>query len=153
MLLDEFFASGIYDPTINERRTDWKKIATKLPADGGPAGESLTKSIANIYQAALKGDIAGVIAAGGQREAIIYAEKDFDGKPVPKALLLLKIRAQTVRNLMQVKVLGGYQYGGDVVLMIEGKTPNGWIVRGPALLSADGKNWDRTGDGTINYPE
>jgi hypothetical protein len=151
-LLDEFFASGIYDPTINERRSDWKKIATKLPADGGVAGKWFTQSIASIYQAALKGDIAAVVKAGGSREAIIYAEKDYDGKVVPKALLQLKIRAQTVRNLMQVKVLGGYQYGDDVVLMIEGKTPNGWIVRGPTLLTADGKRWDRSGDGTINFP-
>ncbi len=151
-LLAEFFAAGIYDSTTNERRTDWNKIATKLPANGGAAGAWLTQSVARTYQAAIKGDIAGVIAAGGRREAIIYAEKDFDGKVVPKALLQLKIRAQTVRNLMQVKVLGGYQYGDDVVLMIEGKTPNGWLVRGPTLLTADGKNWDRIGDGTINYP-
>ena len=151
-LLDEFFASGIYDRTTNERRTDWKKIAKKLPADGGAAGQWLTQSVAQSYQAASKGDIAGVIAAGGRREAIIYAEKDYDGKVVPKALLLLKIRAQTVRNLMQVTVLGGYQYGDDVVLMIDGKTPNGWLVRGPILLSAEGKSWDRAGDGTINFP-
>ncbi len=151
-LLAEFFASGIYDSATNERRTDWQKIATKLPADGGPAGAWLSQSVTKTYQAAIKGDIAGVIKAGGRREAIIYAEKDFDGKAIPKALILLKIRAQTVRNLMQVKVLGGYQYGDDVVLMIEGKTPNGWLVRGPTLLSRDGESWDRSGDGTINFP-
>jgi hypothetical protein len=151
-LLDDFFASGIYDSATRERRTDWKQIATKLPANGGPAGVWLTESVTKTYQAAIKGDIAGVIKAGGTREAIIYAEKDFDGKVVPKALLQLKIRAQTVRNLMTVKVLGGYQYGDDVVLMIEGKTPNGWLVRGPTLLTASGKSWDRNGDGTINFP-
>jgi hypothetical protein len=151
-LVDEFFASGIYDPATRERRTDWKKIATKLPANGGPAGAWLAQSVTMTYQAAIKGDIAGVIKAGSAREAIIYAEKDYDGKVVPKALLQLKIRAQTVRNLMAVKVLGGYQYGDDVVLMIEGKTPNAWVVRGPILLTANGKSWDRSGDGTINYP-
>ena len=67
---------------------------------------------------------------------------------------LSQLRAQSGRMTVQIKVLGGYQLGDDVVLDTEGKADNGWVVRGPVLLTqdSDGK-YIPAGDMTVSYPE
>lgn len=53
-----------------------------------------------------------------------------------------------------INVLGGYQLGDTVVLDTLGKADNGWIVRGPVMLTrnSEGK-FTRSGGNTLSYPE
>ncbi len=152
-LVDKMLAAGIYDDATRSHRSDWKEIATALPAGGGEVGAWFKQRTEAVHAAAKAADLDGVIKAGGQMEAMIYRDKEYDGTPVPRELRLLKLRAQTLRSLATVKVLGGYQYGTDTLLIIEGTSDNGWIVRGPILISGEGEDMGVSGRGTISYPE
>lgn len=154
-LLDVMFAQGIRENAPpHKNRTDWKTAATVLPAGGGEIGAAYAAEVARDYLHYSSGDLAGVLADGGAFEKTLYGEKDFDGTPVAKSVRLSQLRAQSGRMTEQVKVLGGYQLGDDVVLDTEGKADNGWVVRGPILLTqdSDGK-YIPAGDMTVSYPE
>ena len=154
-LLDELFAQGIRENAPpHKNRTDWKTAATALPAGGGEIGATYAAEVARDYLHYSTGDLAGVLADGGDFEKTLYGEKDFDGAPVAKSVRISQLRAQSGRMTMQVKVLGGYQLGDDVVLDTEGKADNGWVVRGPVLLTrnSEGK-FQGAGDMTVSYPE
>ncbi len=154
-LLDEMFAQGIREnvPPHNNR-TDWKTAATVLPAGGGEIGAAYEAEIARDYLRYSTGDLASILADGGNFEKAIYGEKDSDGAPVAKSVRISELRIQSGRMTVQTKVLGGYQLGDDVVLDTEGTAENGWIVRGPVLLTqnSEGK-FLSAGDMTVSYPK
>jgi hypothetical protein len=151
-LVDKMLAGGIYDDATSTHRTDWKAIATVLPAGGGEVGAWFKQRTEAVHVAAKAADLEGVIKAGGSWEAMLYRDKDYDGKPISKQVRLLKLRAQSMRALATVNVLGGYQYGTDTLLAIEGTTSSGWIVRGPILVSERDGDLGVSGRGTNSYP-
>jgi hypothetical protein len=151
-LVDKMLAGGIYDNATQARRTDWKEIASVLPVGGGEVGAWFKQRTEAVHKAAKTGDPEAVIKAGGSWEAMLYRDKEYDGSPVSKERRQLKLRAQTLRSLASVNVLGGYQYGSDTLLIIEGISDNGWVVRGPILISGEGEDLGVSGRGTISYP-
>ncbi len=150
-LVDELFAQGIRD-SKGESRTDWATAATRLPADGGEAGKAYVAQTTAMAVAVDAKDPDAAMHSGGQLATIIFRDKDFEGKPIPLNDRKQKLHVQSLRMLRDVKVKGGYQLGDDAVLLIEARNGIGWVVRGPIILSKEGDDWDRAGDGTVSYP-
>ena len=151
-LTTEMFAEGIYDPATRERRTDWSTAATRLPPDGGEVGKAFVKQTAAMAAAVDARDPDAAMRSGGQMTMIVFRDKDFDGKPIPRVDRQHKLHVQSLRMLRDVRVEGGYQLGDDAVLLIEARDGIGWIARGPILLSRDGEFWAKAGDNMISYP-
>lgn len=152
-LMDEALAQGIYDSTLGERRTDWKKVATRLGAGGGEFGAFLVSRAAKLQKAVEAHDPDAAAAAGGRWAAMVFGAEGFGDTPVPRPARVAKLRAQSQRFLHDVKVLGGYQLGDDAMLMVEAKDGAGWTARGPILVSRNEEGFDVAGDLTIAYPE
>ncbi len=152
-LLKEMFAGGIYDSASGTRRTDWESAATKLPADGGTAGAALVRQTQVMAAAVAAKDPDAAMHAGGRWAMLVFADKDYDGKPIARELRQRKLYVQSLRMLRDVKVRGGYQLGDDAALIIEARNGVGWIERGAVLLSRDGDNWDVAGKQTVSYPQ
>ncbi|MEO8460234.1 MAG: hypothetical protein ABI451_06880 [Dokdonella sp.] len=152
-LLKEMFAGGIYDNATQARRTDWATAATKLPADGGEAGKALVQQTKAMAAAVDAHDPDAAMRSGGQMAKIIFADKSYDGKPIALESRKKKLHVQSLRMLRDVKVLGGYQLGDDVALVIEARDGIGWIERGAVLVSQEGDSWDISGKQLISYPE
>ena len=151
-LLQEMFADGILDRAKGERRTDWAKVATRLPADGGEPGQAFVRQTAAMAAAVDAKDPDAAMRAGGRWAAIVFADKGYDGTPVPLELRKRKLQLQSLRLLREVKVMGGYQLGDDAALVIEARNGIGWIERGAVLISRDGEAWDLAGKQTVSYP-
>lgn len=151
-LMDDALAQGIYDSKLGERRTDWKKVATRLGAGGGEFGAFLVQRAAALQKAVAANDPDAAAAAGGRWAAMVFGAEGFDG-PVPLAARRAKLRAQSQRFLRDVKVLGGYQLGDDAMLTVEAVDGAGWTVRGPILVSRNEDGFDVAGDLTIAYPK
>lgn len=150
---ERLFQAGIYDPERGERRTDWKDTATALPADGGAAGAWLVARTQAMAQAAAANDPDAAMKAGGQRERIIFGDKDYEGKPVPLAERKAKLRAQAARMLREIKVLGGWERGDEAVLMAEGVNGIGWQERAAYFLSKDETDgWSVGGTMGVSFP-
>lgn len=149
-LVNELFAGGIRDDK-GELRTDWAKTATPLPADGGEPGKAFVAQTTAMAAAVDAKDPDAAMNSGGQLSTIVFRDKDFEGKPIPRIDRQRKLQVQSLRMLRDVKVKGGYALGNDAVLIIEARNGIGWIVRGPIVLSKDGSNWDRAGDHTVSY--
>jgi hypothetical protein len=152
-LMDEALAQGIYDSKLDERRTDWKKVATRLGAGGGEFGAFLVQRAAALQKAVAASDPDAAAAAGGGWAAMVFGAEDFEDKPVPLAARKAKLRAQSPRFLRDVKVLGGYQLGDDAMLMVEAVDGAGWTVRGPILVSRSDDGLDVAANLTIAYPK
>ncbi len=151
-LMDEALAQGIYDSTLGERRTDWKKVATPLGTGGGEFGAFLVQRAAALQKALAANDPDAAAAAGGGWAAMVFGAEGYAG-PVPLAARKAKLRAQSQRFLRDVKVLGGYQLGDDAMLMVEAVDGAGWTARGPILVSRNEDGFDVAGDLTIAYPK
>lgn len=135
---DEYLKAGVgYPPN-----PDWKSQATALPADGGEAGAALVSMVKARTDAVKAGDVDKRIAAGDERDAIIYAAKGADGTEHPLKIRQLSMRVQSMRELADVKVLGGYQNGDAAVLTIEGHDGGGWVVRGAQFMEKKGGKWE-----------
>ena len=135
-------------------RAGWKADATVLPAGGGEIGAAYAAKVANDYERYHAGDVDGVIAHGNPTVQRMFAPKDRDGAPVAKSFRALQARADSVRMLVNIKILGGYQLGDYVVLEIQGTAENGWIERGPVILGRDSEGkFVRLFDRTISYPK
>jgi hypothetical protein len=139
-LVDELFAAGVSVLWANEPLKDWKTVATVLPDGGGEVAAWYVAQIDTLHRAALAGDLETLVASG-RWEARVYAEQEWDGTPIPRAIRLATLRAQLPRMLATVKVLGGYRYAPptepyvEYVLLVEGRDVRGWIVRGPVRVS------------------
>lgn len=151
-LVDEKLSEGIYDYDSQQNRTDWKTAATALPADGGEIGQWYVKDVADNYAAYAAGDVDRVLALGGDLEKALYGPTNFEGQPVAKEVRQAALRAQLVRKLKEVKVLGGYQLGNQAVLMVEGLTSGGWVERGAVVLARQDGKWGLAGRNTVSYP-
>jgi hypothetical protein len=148
-----FLAKGIYDPKTNARRTDWATAAKALPKDGGDAGRAFVASTSAMAKAVDAKDPDAAMHAGGRMAEVVFRDKNFDGKPLPKAERQKKLFAQSQRMLRDVKVEGGYQLGDDAVIVFTGRNGSGWIERGAVLLTKEGNAWDLSGKETVAYPE
>ena len=132
-----------------ERRFDWKTAASVLAPGGGDVGAAYTAEVARDYLSYSTGDLAAVLADGGDVAQALYGD-DRD----PKSFRVLALRTEAVRMLTSIHVLGGYQLGDTVVLDTVGQTESGWIVRGPVILTRNSKGkFIRSGDRTVSYPE
>lgn len=151
-LLDQMLAAGIYDDASGERRTDWKDSATALPADGGEPGQALAKSAAALHAAVLAKDPDAAANSGNSFAKLIFADKDFEGKPVPLEVRKAKLHTQGLRFLHDVKVGGGWLRGNEAILLVDAKDGIGWIERGAVFLTKDGEGWNVAGTQTVNYP-
>lgn len=132
---DEQFVAGI------DGDTDWKNKATPLAADGGDPGKALSAHVDAIAKAFKAQDYASLITLGGIRAKYLYAEKDSDGSPVPAKKRQLILQGQQVQELVDVKVLGGYQHGDTAVVTIEGHNGAGWSVRGLYEMEMTDGKW------------
>lgn len=150
--MHELLAAGIYDNASRARRTDWETAATKLPADGGPAGAALLHQTTAMAAAVDAHDPDAAMRSGGQLAALIYADKDFEGKPLPLDARKRKLQVQALRMLRDVKISGGYQLAENAVLMVEARDGIGWIERGAVLLSLEGDQWDVAGKQLVTFP-
>lgn len=151
-LLQEMFAEGIYDSAKGERRTDWATAATRLPADGGDAGTAFVRQTAAMAAAVDAKDPDAAMRSGGRWAKMVFADKDYDGKPIASDQRKRKLQVQSLRMLREVKVSGGYRLGDDVALMIEARNGIGWTERGAVLLTRDGEEWDLAGKHTVSFP-
>jgi hypothetical protein len=152
-LMDEALAQGIYDSKLGERRTDWKKAATPLGAGGGEFGAFLVQRAAALQKAVAANDPDAAAAAGGGWAAMVFGATGYDEKPIPLPARKAKLRAQSMRFLRDIKVLGGYQLGDDAMLTVEAVDGAGWTARGPMLVSRNEEGFDVGGDLTIAYPK
>ncbi len=148
-----FLAKGIYDPTTNARRTDWATAAKPLPKDGGDAGRAFVASTSAMSKAVDAKDPDAAMHAGGRIAEIIFRDKDFEGKPLPKSERQKKLVAQSQLMLRDVKVEGGYQLGDDAVVVFTARNGSGWVERGAVLLTKEGDAWDVSGKETVSYPQ
>jgi hypothetical protein len=152
-IVKSFLAKGIYDPKTNARRTDWATAAKPLPKDGGEAGKAFVASTSAMSKAVDAKDPDAAMHAGGRMAEIVFRDKGFDGKPIPKSERQKKLVAQSQRRLRDVKVEGGYQLGDDAVVVFSGRNGSGWIERGAVLLTKEGDTWDVSGRETVSYPD
>ena len=65
--------------------------------------------------------------AGGRMAEIVFRDKDFEGKPIPKNERQKKLFAQSQRMLRDVKVEGGYQLGDDAVVVFTARNGSGGV--------------------------
>ena len=150
---DAMLAMGIGAPGKSERNMEWKTTATPLPAGGGEAGEAYLAYVAKVAAALKADDVEAMTAATGDWGRIVMGPKDWSGKDIPLDQRQRTMRAQGVRMVVDAKVLGGYQLGDQVVLIVEGTNGAGNTVRGGSLLEKqpDGA-WDRAGDVHLEIP-
>lgn len=147
-----FLAKGIYDPKTNARRTDWATAAKPLPKDGGEPGKAFVAQTNAMAKAVDAKDPDAAMHAGGRMAEIVFRDRDFDGKTIPKAQRQKKLVAQSQRMLRDVKVEGGYQLGDDAVVVFTARNGSGWVERGAVLLTREGDAWDLSGKETVSYP-
>jgi hypothetical protein len=151
--LKAMFDAGIYDTASNERRTDWATAAKPLPADGGEAGAALLAQ-SRAMAAAVDAHDPDAAARNGSRWAkIVFADKDYAGKPIALELRKRKLYVQSLRMLRDVKVSGGYQLGDDAALIVEARNGIGWTERGAVLMTRSDGAWDLSGKQTISFPQ
>jgi len=99
-------------------------------------------------------DLDAALAPGDKWAQWQFYAAGYDHTPAIKRVGVLQLRAESVRMLVSIKVLRGYQLGDDVVLDTEGIAENGWIDRGPVLLklNSDGK-FESSFAMTVSYPK
>ena len=151
-LLQQMLAGGIYDSEKGERITTWKDTATALPADGGEAGQSLVRTSTALHAAATANDPDAAVKSGDGFAQMVFADKDYDGKPVPLAERKAKLRAQAYRFLHDVKVSGGWQRGDEAILLVDAKDGAGWVSRGAVFLTKRDGAWSVAGKEMVDYP-
>jgi hypothetical protein len=146
---DALLAAGVGFPPDPE----WKTHATALPADGGEAGAALVSLVKARTDAVKAGDVEKRIAVGDERDAIIYAAKSrATGKENSLKSRQVDMRAQSMRELADVKVLGGYQNGDTAVLTVEGHDGHGWAVRGVQVMQQKNGKWTTAQADTVSFP-
>ncbi len=150
-LVDELFAKGIRD-SQNETRTDWATAATALPADGGEPGKAFVAQVMVMTTAIDAKDPDAAMNSGSPTDKIVFRDEELNGEPIPLVNRQRKLYVQTLDNLRDVKVNGGYQLGDSAVLLIEAHDGIGWIERGPVVLWRDGIRWNQVNSNTVNYP-
>ncbi|MDC8014866.1 hypothetical protein [Tahibacter soli] len=151
-LLQQMLAAGIYDSEKGERSTTWKDTATALPADGGEPGQSLVRTSAALYAAASANDPDAAVKSGDGFAAMVLADKDYEGKPVPLADRKSKMRAQAYRFLHDVKVSGGWIRGDEAIVLVDAKDGAGWVSRGALFMMKRDGAWSVAGKETVEYP-
>jgi hypothetical protein len=152
-LVEGLFAAGIYDPELGEHRTDWATAATKLPPDGGAAGEALRQHTAAMAAAIDQKDPDLAMRSGGMVAAALFSDAEFDGSPIPRRTRELNLERHALKAWRDVDVLGGYALGSRAVLIVEARNGMGWIERGAAIVGDIGDGWEVAGTEVVSYPE
>ena len=150
-LADEALATGM-QTMAGDLNSEWKTNAKALAAGGGDAGAAFVASTNAMAKAAKANDVNAMIAAGGEWAAVVFRDKDFDGKPVSLHRRELKMRAQAVRQLADVEVLGGYQQGDVAIITFQGHDGAGWVVRGFKVMENKDNRWDGIGGNQVSVP-
>ena len=126
-LLDALFAQGIRETLpAHEKRIDWKTAATVLPPGGGELGAAYELEVARDYLHYSTGDIAAVLAEGGDGLQGLYS--DGNSTPVAERFRILELRTEAVRMPKSINVLGGYRLGDIVVLDTIGQAENQFVA-------------------------
>jgi len=133
---DARLAKGIDDDPA------WQTKAKALPAGGGEPGQAYLASVQALGAAVAAKDVDAAAKARGSWGKMVLGATDHSGKPRPLAERQLKLRSQSARFIVAVKVLGGYQLGDTAVLTIEGTNGAGNALKGPIVLSKRDGTWD-----------
>jgi len=149
---DEMLALGIGLPGKSARNMEWKTTATALPAGGGEAGEAYLAHVAKVAAALKADDVDALVAATGRWGEIVMGPKDWSGKEVPLDQRQRTMRAQGMRMIVSAQVLGGWQLGDQVVLIVEGTNGIGNTVRGGVLMERPEGTWDSSGQMMVEIP-
>src|SRR6185436_5094913 len=149
---DATLAGGIGKPGSSERDMDWKTTATPLPAGGGEAGAAYLDRVAKVGAAIHAKDVDALAAATGDWGRVVLGDKDFKGQPVPLDKRQRKMRASALQMVVAAQVLGGYQLGDQVVLVVEGTNGAGNTVRGAELMERSEGAWKSAGGDLIEIP-
>src|SRR5690606_13298937 len=124
-----------------------------LPADGGDAGRALLAQTRAMAAAVDAKNPDAAVRDGGQMARLIYADKDYTGKPVPLAQRQRKLELQGLRMLRDAEVRGGYSHGNDAALLVDARNGIGWIERGAVLMTQRDGEWSVSGRKTVSYPD
>jgi hypothetical protein len=133
---DARLAKGIDDDPACKGR------ARALPAGGGAPGQAFAASVQALGAAVAAKDVDAAAKARGSWGQAVLGATDYAGKPRPMAERQLKLRSQSARFIVAVRVLGGYELGDTAVLTIEGTNGAGNTLKGPIVLSKREGVWD-----------
>lgn len=150
-MVDEALANGL-DVMGGKLDVEWKGKAAVLPAGGGAAGAAFAKQTDAVAAAAKAKDLDAMLAAGGDWARVVYAEKDYAGKPVSVQRRQLKMRAQAVRQLADITVTGGYEADDVAIVTYEGHDGAGFTVRGFQVLQKRDGAWSNLGGDSVSIP-
>ncbi len=130
----------------------WKAKAKALPSDGGIPGAAYLAYVGKIAAAVNAKDVDALTAATGDVGQFLFGAKDFAGQAVPLDKRQLKMRAQSVRMVVEAKVLGGYVLDSDALLIVEGRNGLGNVVRGAVMMDLKNGIWVQSGSNLLEIP-
>ena len=130
----------------------WKAKAKALPADGGNPGAAYLAYVGKIAAAIKAKDVDALTAATGEVGQFLFGAKDFAGKAVPLDKRQRKMRAQSVRMVVEASVLGGYVLDSDALLIVEGRNGLGNVVRGAMQMKLKNGVWVHGGGDLMEIP-
>ena len=132
--------------------TAWKAKAKSLPPDGGKPGAAYLAYVGEIAAAINAKDVDALTTATGDVGQFLFGAKDYAGKAVPLDKRQRKMRAQSVRMVVEAKVLGGYVLDSDALLIVEGRNGLGNVVRGGVQMNLKNGVWVHVGNDLLEIP-
>ena len=130
----------------------WKAKAKALPADGGKPGAAYLAFVGKIAAAIKAKDVDALTAATGDVGQFLFGAKDFAGKAVPLDKRQRKMRAQSLRMVVEANVLGGYVLDSDALLIVEGRNGFGNVERGAMQMKLKNGVWVHAGGKLLEIP-
>ena len=130
----------------------WKAKAKALPPDGGKPGAAYLADVGKIAAAIKAKDVDALTAATGDVGQFLFGAKDYAGKAVPLDKRQRKMRAQSVRMVVEASVLGGYVLDSDALLIVEGRNGFGNVVRGAMQMKLKNGVWVHGGGDLMEIP-
>ena len=132
--------------------TEWKAKAKALPSGGGKPGAAYLAYVGKVADAIKAKDVDALTVATGELGQVLFGSKDYAGKAVPLDKRQRKMRAQSMRMVVEAKVLGGYLLDGNALLIIEGRNGFGNAVRGAMLMELQNGVWIQSGADLLVIP-
>lgn len=145
-------AKGIYDFEAGELRTDFAERASELPADGGEPGAAW-QTLVQARAEAIRNRDPDAYAALDEVGAVLYGATDWSGRPVAIELRQRKILAASLTDVIDSRVLGGWQLGNTAILVIEGRNGGGSTIRGAQFMRLSAGGWVPHARDLIEIPE
>lgn len=147
-IAEDELARGVGYPA--DRR--WKSKSTRLPRDGGEPGKALAALVSRRAAAYQHEDFAALIALGGLRAKVLYADRHASGAPIPLKVRRLVLHGQYLQDFQQVTVLGGFVRDDTAAVIVDGLNGAGWLVRGVVLMQKRNGSWIEREHRTITIP-